>query len=48
MLSKTKVKKELDATEAALSKLRETIKRCEDGILVNVLVADAFRAELEK
>ena len=46
-LSKTKLKKEIEGVEAALDALAETIKKCEDGILVNNIVLESFRKQLE-
>ena len=48
VLSKTKLKKEIEGVEDALNTLAETIKKCEDGILVNNIVLESFKAELAK
>ncbi len=47
-LSKTKLKKEIEGVEDALDKLAETIKKCEDGILVNNIVLESFKTELAR
>ena len=48
MLSNTRIKKEIEAVKEAIKKLIETSKKCEDGVLVNNLVLDAFNAALER
>ena len=46
MLSRTKIKVEIDATKKAITSLQETIKKCENGILVNQIVLKAFEDAL--
>ena len=48
MLSNTKLKEEIDATKKAIESMKETIKKCEDGIEVNRIVLEAFALELSK
>ena len=47
MLSKTKIKKEIEAVKKSIAQLQETIQKCEDGILVNEIVLNAFENKLE-
>ena len=46
MLSRTKVKEEITSTKKALESLKETIKRCEDGISINKIVLEGFETYL--
>ncbi len=46
MLSKTAIKKEIEHVKKSISQLQETIKKCEDGLLVNEIVLNAFQARL--
>ncbi len=48
MLSKEKLQTEIDATSAALKSMKDTIKKCEDGIIINEIVFAAFKAELAR
>ena len=48
MLSKTKLKAEIDATKKAIESMSETIRKCENGILINSIVLEAFKNELKK
>ncbi len=46
MLSRTKVKAEITATKEAIESMKGTIKKCEDGILVNKIVLNGFETYL--
>ncbi len=46
MLSRTHVKKEIEATKKAIESLKETIKKCENGILINKIVLEGFETYL--
>ena len=46
MISNSRLKEEITAVKTALSNLRETIKKCEDGIWLNELVLKTFEDAL--
>ena len=48
MLSKTKLKKEIESMKEVLEKIEKTKKQCEDGIELNSFVLEAFKAELAR
>ncbi len=46
MLSRTKIKAEIENTKKAITSLQDTVKKCEDGILINQIVLKAFEDAL--
>ncbi len=47
-LSNTKLKEEIEGVKEAIKKLLETKQKCEDGVLINQIVLEAFENKLLK